>query len=139
MEVQPYDIIPPAIKSGAVYLFVTDSGLEYEVRFARKKDNLLSACVAFGVCNDEFEGEEYVATNKGEVYRVMTTVMEIVRMFVREHENINSFEFYGEPTSKESDVHARKRLMLYSRYLEKSGLSDGWKVCIDGNKMLVTR
>lgn len=134
----PYKIIPPAIKSGTVYCFATDSGMEYEVRFARKKDDMLSACIAFGVSNDEFDGEEYVTTNKGEVYRVMTTVVEIVKMFIEEHQNVSSFEFYGEPTSKEDEDHASKRLNLYSRYFQ-SAFADEWKFEISGNRMFVTK
>lgn len=137
-SMQAYDIIPPAIKSGTVYKFFSDSGMEYEVRFARKKDDLLSACIAFGVTNDEFDGEEYIETNKGEVYRVMTTIVEIVKMYISEHKNVNSFEFYGEPTDGEDDEHETKRLKLYSRYFQRA-FANEWNFEIDGNKMLVTR
>ncbi len=56
----PFPINFPLIKTGSVYTFISNSGIEYEVRFARKKNNLLHSSIAFGVINDEFEGEEYV-------------------------------------------------------------------------------
>ena len=41
MAVFPYEIEFPVIKSGSTYKFKTHSEIEYEVRFARKKNNLL--------------------------------------------------------------------------------------------------
>ena len=134
----PYDIIPPAISSGSVYHFVTDSDVNYEVRFARKKDNLLHATIAFGVLNEEYEGEEYIETNRGEVYRVMSTVSEVVRIYMKEHPNIRTFEFTGEPSSKENENNASKRINLYKRYL-KNIFDDRWEYVPSGNHMLVTR
>lgn len=54
-------------------------------RFGRLQDNILHANIVFGVINDEFEGEEYVATNRGEVYQVMNTIVEIVKNYMSEH------------------------------------------------------
>ena len=69
----------PAIKSAGLYYFNTPSGMRYEVRFGRRQDNILHASIVFGVVNDEFEGEEYVTTNRGEVYQVMNTISEIIK------------------------------------------------------------
>ncbi len=71
--INPYLIFPPAIKSGTIYSFCTDSGVDYEVRFGRKQNNILNATIVFGVTNEEYDGEEYSITNKGEVYKVMAT------------------------------------------------------------------
>lgn len=133
-----YNIIPPAISSGSVYLFETDSGISYEVRFARKKNNLLHATIAFGVLNDEYDGEEYVETNKGEVYRVMNTVSEIVKIYMQEHPNIRTYEFTGQPTANETDNNASKRINLYKRYL-KNIFDHRWSYIPDGNHMVITR
>ncbi len=139
MSVKVYQIIPPAISSGSVYLFTTDSGVEYEVRFARKKDNLLKATIAFGVLNDEYEGEEYVVTNKGEVFRVMATIVKIVKTYIKEHPNIRSFEFTGEPTMGENESKgSTKRLRLYMRYL-KDIFKEGWRFELNGNKITVLK
>ncbi|MFN3343686.1 MAG: hypothetical protein ACK40M_13380 [Flavobacteriales bacterium] len=134
----PYKIVPPAISSGSVYLFTTDSGVEYEVRFARKKDNLLHATVAFGVLNEEFGGEEYALTNRGEVYRVMSTIVTIVRNYMSEHPNLRLVEFTGEPKENESPDEATKRLLLYNRYL-KYIFDESWAFRQLGNRMVVER
>jgi hypothetical protein len=137
-NIEPYKIIPPAISSGSVYLFTTDSGLEYEVRFARKKDNLLHATVAFGVLNDEFNGEEYSVTNRGEVYRVMATIVKIVKNYMAEHPNLRLVEFTGEPKSDENATMTTQRLSLYNRYL-KQIFNNDWVYKQLGNKMIVER
>jgi hypothetical protein len=134
----PYTFTPPIIKSGSVYLFTTDSGIDYEVRFARKKDYLLHATIAFGVLNDEFDGEEYSLTNKGEVYRVMATIVEIVKTYMREHPNVRIYEFVGEPRADEEAEFPRKRLNLYSRYLPKI-FDRKWRFELHGNKMMIVR
>ena len=55
----PYTIIPPVIKSGTVYSFITDSDVNYEVRFGRKQNNILNATIVFGVTNEEYDGEKF--------------------------------------------------------------------------------
>lgn len=118
-NVTPYNITPPAIKSGTIYSFETESGVTYEVRFGRKQDNILNATIVFGVTNDEYEGEEYSITNKGEVYQVMATIVEVVRIYKEEHPNVNSFEFTGEQSEKEKIKNKNVRLNLYYRYIPK--------------------
>jgi len=139
MSLELYEIIPPAIASGSVYLFMTDSEVEYEVRFARKKDNLLKATIAFGVLNEEYEGEEYVETNRGELYRVMNTIVKVVRLYITQHPNIRSFEFTGEPTAKDAKAGQSKRMMMYGRYIPRIFDMTLWKTTLDGNKMVITR
>ena len=133
-----YPIIPPAIISGSVYLFTTESGLEYEVRFARKKNNLLHCSIAFGVLNEEYEGEEYIVVNKGEVFRVMATIVKVVQRYITEHPNLRSFEYSGEPTDKELDNEPSKRMNLYDRYLPQI-FSRKWQCKRKGNKMIITK
>ncbi|HAE31667.1 MAG TPA: hypothetical protein DCF89_11180 [Flavobacteriales bacterium] len=133
-----YSYIPPAIVSGSVYLFTTESGLEYEVRFARKRNNLLHCTIAFGVLNEEYEGEEYVVVNKGEVFRVMATIVDIVKKYIEEHPNVRSFEYSGEPTGKETENRPSKRMNLYDRYLPAI-FGTSWSFNRKGNKMIITR
>jgi len=133
-----YDIVYPKIKSGNEYFFTTDSGIEYEVRFGRKQQDILSATIVFGVLNDEFDGEEYAVTNKGEVYRVISTIVTIVNIYKREHPNIHSYEFTGEPTSDESDSEATIRIKLYQRYLNRI-FDPSWHIHAEGNRVIVSR
>lgn len=137
-SIEPYNIIPPAIKSGTVYSFITDSGITYEVRFGRKQDNILNATIVFGVTNEEFDGEEYSITNKGEVYRVMATIVEVVRTYKSEHPNINLFEYTGEQSDKEKSKNKNVRLALYSRYIAKV-FDSKWEVKYTDNKVIIKK
>lgn len=107
----------PQIDSGSTFYFTTDSGLKYEVKFGRKSTNIFNVSIVFGVLNDEFDGEEYALTNRGEVYKVMATLVEVVRYYKSKHPKISEFEFSGEPTNENDDKEGAKRLRLYSRYL----------------------
>ena len=137
-KLHPYSIIPPVIKSGTVYSFTTDSGVNYEVRFGRKQNNILNATIVFGVTNEEYDGEEYSITNKGEVYRVMATIVEVVRQYKNEHPNINLFEYTGEQSEKEKSKNRNVRLALYSRYIRKV-FDNKWNFSSDGSKMVIKK
>lgn len=134
--VKPYPIELPGIPSGAVYLFRTDSGVDYEVRFGRRQDHCLEHIINFGVLNDEFE-HEYVVTNRGEIYRVIATVIEIIRLYHAEHPHSTSYEFTGEFKQGEKETSSiRSRL-----YLRIAGrvLLPNWKAMLVGNKVVVSR
>jgi hypothetical protein len=133
-----YPIEYPAIPSAGVYYFNTDSGLRYEVRFGRRQDNILHATIVFGVVNDEFEGEEYVTTNRGEVYRVMATISEIVRIFMRVHPKIMIYEFHAVDRDDESSGHQNARMYLYRRYLPLI-FDNSWEFSFNGNNALVKK
>jgi hypothetical protein len=133
-----YDIEFPAIKSASVFYFNTPSGLRYEVRFGRRQDNILHATIVFGVINDEFEGEEYVTTNRGEVYSVMSTIAEIVRWFMIEHPNINTYEFHAVDRDDEDSKHTNARMYLYRRFLPRI-FEGGWITEIKGNFAMVRK
>ncbi len=128
----------PNIPSAGVYYFNTKSGLRYEVRFGRLQDNILHSNIVFGVINDEFEGEEYVATNRGEVYQVMNTIVEIVKNYMKEHAKVNIYEFNAVGREGEDENTENARMALYRRFLPKI-FEDGWKFKIDGNFALVQK
>lgn len=133
-----YPIEYPAIPSAGVYYFNTDSGLRYEVRFGRRQDNILHATIVFGVVNDEFEGEEYVTTNRGEVYRVMATISEIVRIFMRVHPKIMIYEFHAVDREDEDQGNQNARMYLYRRYLPQI-FDYTWEISFNGNNALVKK
>ena len=138
----PKDIYPiefPAIKSASVFYFNTPSGLRYEVRFGRRQDNILHATIVFGVINDEFEGEEYVATNRGEVYGVMRTISEIVRAFMQEHPKMMTYEFNAVDKEDEDGRHQNARVLLYKRYLPQIFDTNQWYFEINDNNALVKK
>jgi len=132
-----YDIIKPNIPTGQVYHFVTEYEVEYEVRFARKKENILHSVIAFGVLNEEYEGEEYALTNKGDVFKVMRTIIEIIRLYGEKHPNTQVYEFTG--VFKEGEnTELSQRTKLYLRYLPRI-FDDSWKITMEGNKIFVTK
>lgn len=138
----------PPIKSAGLYYFNTSSGLRYEVRFGRRQDNILHSTIVFGVINDEFEGEEYVTTNRGEVYRVMNTIVMIVNDFMEQHQKVNIYEFHAidrddedeRPSQQEqkNKIKGNSRLKLYKRYLPKI-FEKGWNFNFDGNNAVVSK
>ncbi|MFH1004196.1 MAG: hypothetical protein V1781_01675 [Bacteroidota bacterium] len=134
-----FEIILPAIPSAGLYFFTTTSGVRYEVRFGRKKDNILHVTIVFGVINDEYEGEEYVVTNKGEIYSVMATIAKIVRIFIAKHPNVMIYEFTGLERKGEDKENAA-RINLYKRYFPVVfPSSEEWEFSVKGNTALVTR
>lgn len=127
----------PNIPSAGVYYFNTRSGLRYEVRFGRLQDNILHANIVFGVVNDEFEGEEYITTNRGEVFQVMNTIAEIVRNYIQEHPKVSVYEFNAVGKDGEDENIENTRMVLYRRYLPRI-FGREWKFRIKGNFALVT-
>jgi len=135
---EPYEIICPQISSGNVYHFVTKNGIKYEVRFGRKENNILHVNLVFGVTNEEYDGEEYILTNKDDVFRVMHTIAEIVKIYLERHPHTQIFEFTAENSSLSKDE-ARKRLLLYGRYIPKVFNEKEWKVSRKNNSVRIRR
>ena len=132
-----YEIIKPNIPTGQVYHFTTRFEVEYEVRFARKKENILHAVIAFGVLNEEYEGEEYALTNKGDVFKVMRTIITIISMYGEKHPNTQVYEFTG--VLKESEAsELSQRTKLYLRYLPQI-FDKTWQITKEGNKIIVLK
>jgi hypothetical protein len=137
-NVKRYSIETPAIPTGNVYMFTTDAGVRYEVRFGRKQDNFLWATIVFGVLNEEYEGEEYVVTNKGDIYKVMATISDIVKMYIEQHPNVSTYEFCGEPNKNTPADEPTTRTKLYIRYLNYI-FGPNWTREIMGNRVIVSR
>src|ERR1700722_1872438 len=112
-----FPIVSPSIPSGDVYYFTTDSDTKYEVRFGRRRDNIFHATIVFGVVNDEYKGEEYTTTNKGELYNVMATISEIIRIFMSYHPRMLIYEFTAVAKDNENENAITVRRHLYERYL----------------------
>ncbi len=139
-----FDIEFPAIKTAGVYYFNTSSGLRYEVRFGRRQDNILHSTIVFGVINDEFDGEEYVTTNRGEVYKVMNTIVLICKDFMIHHDKVNIYEFNAidrdeeEIKNSKNNIKGNARLKLYKRYLPKI-FEKEWHFNFEGNNAVVSK
>lgn len=132
-----YDIKKPEIPTGDTYYFTTDSGLKYQVRFGKKRENYLGNIINFSVLSDEFE-DEYSETNRGEVYRIIATVIEIVRIYHNHHNHSDTYEFTGEYKDDHDDQNASIRSRLYYRYALKL-LNPNWSAHLEGNKVIVQK
>jgi hypothetical protein len=134
-----FPITPPAIESGYIYHFTTGSGLLYEVRFAPKANKILEMVVNFTVISDEYE-HDYPVTNRGEVYSVIATVIEIIKMFHHQHNFTVSYEFSGEfkEDEEKEQANASIRSRLYLRYAGRI-LNNNWKPEIAGNKVILRK
>lgn len=131
-----YTIVFPPIPTAGVYYFSTASGVNYEVRFGRKENDLLCATLVFGVLNDEYDGEEYTLTNKGEVFSVMQTIVRIIGDFLNVNKNIRTLEFYPDAGENNSEELYNKRLNLYLRYFPKVLTTDKWEMQRVKNKVI---
>lgn len=133
-----FNIIPPPFETGYVYHFTTRSNLYYEVRFAPKSNNILSMVVNFTVDSDEFD-DDYPVTNRGEIFSVIATVIEIMKMFHKHHNFTISYEFSGEFKENEEDKNRPSiRSRLYLRYAERL-LNSNWKAFVNGNKVIIKK
>jgi len=134
---RPYPVQAPEIRSGSEYYFRTESGLTYQVMFARKKDNYLENIVNFGVLSEDYE-DEYSETNRGEIYRVIATVVEVVRLFHLNHAYSTRYEFSGEfKKGNESRENSIRTLLYYRKAREI--LHPGWLLEMEGNRVVVSR
>lgn len=131
-----YPIERPEIPSGSAYYFNTESGLRYEVLFAKKRDNYLSNIINFSVLNEEFE-DEYSETNRGELYRVVATVTEIIRIYHEFHSYSVSYEFSGEFKDRKDTGRTSIRTMLYFRKARQI-MHENWQLELIGNKVIVS-
>jgi len=136
-KIECFPIEAPAIKSGSAYYFETESGLRYEVLFARKKDSYLENIVNFSVLSEEFE-DEYSETNRGEIYRVIATVVETIRLYHENHTYSTSYEFSGEFKKGNEQRTASIRTMLYYRKAREI-IHPGWEIEMKGNRVVVHR
>jgi hypothetical protein len=135
--IQSYPVKAPEIKSGTEYYFETGTGLSYQVMFARKKDNYLENIVNFSVLGDDFE-DEYSETNRGEIYRVIATVVEVIRQFHQHHPYSVRYEFSGEyKKGNEHRTHSIRTLLYYRK--AKEILHPGWEISLEGNRVVVSR
>ena len=134
---EPFDIKVPEIQSGDTYYFTAESGLQYQVRFGKKRDNYLGNIINLSVLGEEFE-DEYSETNRGEVFRIISTVIEIIRLYHEHHAHSDTYEFTGEFKETRDDQSASIRSRLYYRYARRC-LDDQWEPSLEGNKVIIRK
>ncbi len=134
---EAYPINVPEIQSGDTYYFTTESGLQYQVRFGKKRDNYLGNIINFSVLSEEFE-DEYSETNRGEIFRIISTIIEIIRLYHENHVHSDTYEFMGEFKETRDTQTASIRSRLYFRYARRC-LNTGWEPLLEGNKVIIRK
>ncbi len=133
-----FEVKKPDIVSGAVYYFETDSKLVYQVTFGKKKNNYLGNIVNFSVLSEEYE-DEYSETNRGEVYMIISTMIEILKSYHEAHPYSNSYEFSGEYKDDEDRSNPSIRTRLYIRTAYKFVDMNYWELSLERNKVVLSR
>ena len=99
------------------YIFTTDSGLEYQVMTELGSGDTLT--VEYGVEVITKQGNKSVdyelVTNRGELFRIMATVVDIVQEFMKKNPEVKYIEFEGSK-NKAGD---QRRNKLYMAYIKK--------------------
>ena len=99
------------------YLFTTDSGLEYQVMTELGSGDTLT--VEYGVEVITKQGNKSIdyelVTNRGELFRIMATVVDVVQEFMKKNPEVKYIEFEGSK-NKAGD---QRRNKLYMQYIKK--------------------
>ena len=99
------------------YIFTTDSGLEYQVMTELGSGDTLT--VEYGVEVITKQGNKSIdyelVTNRGELFRIMATVVDVVQEFMKKHPEVKYIEFEGSK-NKAGD---QRRNKLYMQYIKK--------------------
>ena len=122
-----------------LYEFVTDLGTHYEVMFEIEEDYSKDEPwefmnIEFGVDEKDGGGVSYkVETNKGEVFRVMATIVDITKKILKERRRIKTLTFTGSKDYGDDN----RRNNLYMAYIRKhvpnvkNIKNDGWTIEVD--------
>lgn len=97
-----------------VYTFRTDNNTPYEVHFFDEKKGWYTLMFAA-------HGKSDIETNKGELYRVMSTLVDITQDFIKKY-NPEAINFTGEDKKSATSILKIKpsqRTSLYRAYLQK--------------------
>ena len=103
------------------YMFKTDSGLNYQldIEIKEQDEERDTAAVSFGVVkpnDDDQYFKDYDETpSRGEVYKVMATVVGILKDFIKKSKGIKYLHF----TTNKVGPGETKRLGLYKQYIQK--------------------
>lgn len=99
------------------YGFETDSGLNYrlDLDIQEGDEDKDSAIVSFGVMDDDYFVDYDVTTNKGELYRIMATVVDILKDFIKNNKDIKYLQF----TADKGGLQKSQRSNLYLAYINK--------------------
>ena len=112
--------------------FKTDSGLQYEVNTDivdnTDWDGGVELTIEYGVDTKASSGatttDYKVVTNRGEMFRVMATIVDIVKTLLKKRPDVEFLEFQGSK-NKDGDQRRNKLYMAYiNKHLKPKNIED---------------
>ena len=99
------------------YVFKTDSGLNYQlnIKLLKGDEELETARIEFGIVDGDYFTDYDETPSRGEVYKVMATVVDILKDFVKKNKGVKYLHF----TTNKVGPGETKRLGLYKQYIQK--------------------
>jgi hypothetical protein len=116
--------------------FETDLGTPYEVTFdfdedMTKKEEWTVVDISFGTIEDG-NLNNVVVTNRGEMFRVMATIVDMTKKVLKKNKNIKSLSFTGSKNRGDNDKRRNNFYMAYiKKHLKAKNVED------DGNQIIV--
>lgn len=114
------------------YLFKTKTGEDFSVQFVRKQNNLSAFLIDFSIKNEELD--EYQTINSDDIFRKMSTIVNIMLDFIENNPHCTILEFVP---VEENDHKTNRRQKLFTRYAAIFCQLTGWKYTIQGNTFII--
>ncbi len=115
------------------YFFNTDNKINYVVYIEYDSDG--AADVIFGIKGGAHVVYD-ITTNKGELFKVMSTIISIMKDFIHKFPEVDYITFEG--NKKEESEVVSQRTKLYIMYAKKN-LSSDWNIVQNGNKVVMRK
>lgn len=123
---KPFSFQRPAYIGTRQYTFQNDEGKEYCVQFVQKKTHFNEYIVDLSI--RDMDLDEYLTTNFGDVFRVLSTVVEILIDFIKNATHVIKIEFV--PVG-ETDQQYNRRLIVFERYAKIFKQLTAWNYKIE--------
>lgn len=134
MLATPYPIRQAIAYESGKFLFTSNSGNEYEILFARIKNDYAKVIISFNLLDSD---DGYEVTNDGEIYRVIATVANAVNRFMLNNSYITTFEFSGEHKLDEEPDCVSQRTKIFLRYVPYVFNLREWGVKTISNSVII--
>lgn len=125
---QAYNFHKPAYLGTRQYSFENENGVAYYVQFVQKKTQFNHYIVDLSIRDNDLD--EYLTTNFGNVFRVMSTVVCILIDFIEHSNHVSQIEFV--PIS-EANKNRNRRMIVFERYARIFRKLTGWEYQITNN------
>jgi len=115
---KPVDAYPFNESGEGTYMFTSDSGNQYVVYLDAVSENRIT--VDFGIA-DETGDVDYPETNRGELFKIMSTIIAITKDYIKLHPNIEVISWSSVAKTGEKKIGDTQRDKIYKMMLIKQG------------------